>query len=70
VLPGGRPKMWQFLKNYGRGKFVAVSGRKVAVKGPKRLNCGRRKLFYKSIVKLIQNMITTLPDVHRRGRFP
>jgi hypothetical protein len=35
----------------GCGKFVAVSVRKVAVKGPKRLKCGRRKLFYKFIVK-------------------
>jgi hypothetical protein len=37
VLPGGRrhghfPQMWQFKKICGRGKFVAVSGRKVAVK--------------------------------------
>jgi hypothetical protein len=48
VLPGGRhhghfPQMWQFKKIVGRGKFVAVSGRKVAVKGPKRLKCGRGK---------------------------
>jgi hypothetical protein len=53
VLPGGRrhghfPQMWQFKKINGRGKFVAVSGRKVAVKSPKSLKCGRRKLFYKS----------------------
>jgi hypothetical protein len=59
VLPGGRrhghfPQMWQFKKIDGRGKFVAVSGRKVAVKGPKRLKSGRRKLFYKSLVKLIE----------------
>jgi hypothetical protein len=26
--------MWQFLKENGRGKIVAVSGRKVAVEGP------------------------------------
>jgi hypothetical protein len=75
VLPGGRhhghfPQMWQFKKIDGRGKFVAVSGRKVAVKGPKRLKCGRRKLFYKSLVKLIENMIKALPAVHNRGCFP
>jgi hypothetical protein len=74
VLPGGRrhghfPQMWQFKKIYGRAKFVAVSGRKVAAKGPKRLKCGRRKLFYKSLVKVIENMITALPDIHRRGHF-
>jgi hypothetical protein len=38
-LPDGRrhghfPQMWQFKKLNGRGKFVAVSGRKVAVEGP------------------------------------
>jgi hypothetical protein len=38
-LPDGRrhghfPQMWQFKKMNGRGKFVAVSGRKVAVEGP------------------------------------
>jgi hypothetical protein len=75
VLPGGRrhghfPQMWQFKKNDSRGKFVAVSGRKVAVKGPKRLKCGRRKIFSKSLVKMIENMRKTLPDVHHRGRFP
>jgi hypothetical protein len=48
VLPGGRhhghfPQMWQFKIIIGRGKFVSVSGRKVAVKGPKRLKCGRGK---------------------------
>jgi hypothetical protein len=48
VLPGGRrhghfPQMWQFEQIFGRGKFVAVSGRKVAVKGPKRFKCGHRK---------------------------
>jgi hypothetical protein len=60
VLPGGRrhghfSQMWQFLKIDGRGKFVAASGRKIAVKGPTRLKCGRRKLFYKSIVKTDRN---------------
>jgi hypothetical protein len=49
--------MWQFKKIDGRGKFVAVSGRKVARKGPKRLKSGRRKLFFKSLVKLIENVI-------------
>jgi hypothetical protein len=38
-LPDGRrhghfPQMWQFKKLNGRGKIVAVSGRKVAVEGP------------------------------------
>jgi hypothetical protein len=47
-----------------------MSGRKVAVKGTKRLKWGRKKLFYKSLVKLIENMITALPDVYRCGRFP
>jgi hypothetical protein len=32
--------MWQFKKIIGRGKFVAVSGRKVAVKDVKKLKCG------------------------------
>jgi hypothetical protein len=50
VLPGGRPhshfpQMWQFKKIIGRGKFVAVSGHKVAVKGPKKFKYGRRKYF-------------------------
>jgi hypothetical protein len=48
VLPGGRrhghfPQMWQFKKINGRGKFVAVSGREVAVKVLKRLKCSREK---------------------------
>jgi hypothetical protein len=51
-LPGGRrhgnfSQMWQFEKNNGRGKFVAVRGRNMIVKGPKSLKCGRRKLLYK-----------------------
>jgi hypothetical protein len=38
-LPDGRrhghfPQMWQFKKMNGRGKIVAVSGRKVAVEAP------------------------------------
>jgi hypothetical protein len=42
VLPGGHrhghfPQMWQFKKIIGRGKFVVVSGRKVAVKGSKKV---------------------------------
>jgi hypothetical protein len=53
VLPGGRrhghfPQMWQVKKIIGRGKFVAVSGRKVTVKDPKRLKCGLAKKFHKS----------------------
>jgi hypothetical protein len=39
---GHFPQMWQFKKIIGRRKFVAVSGRKVAVKGPKTLKCGRK----------------------------
>jgi hypothetical protein len=34
-------------KIYDLGKFVAVSGRKGAVKVPKMFNYGRRKLFLK-----------------------
>jgi hypothetical protein len=39
MLPGGSrhglfPQMWQFKKIIGRGKFVAVSGRRMAAKGP------------------------------------
>jgi hypothetical protein len=76
VLPGGRrqghfPQMWQFKKVNGRGKFVAVSGRKVAVRGSKRFKCGRRKLLYSSQVKLMENMAkTALPDTRRHGHFP
>jgi hypothetical protein len=75
VLPGGRrhghfTQMWQLKKIYGRGNFVAVSGHKVAVNSPKRLRCGRRKLFYQSPVKLTQIMKKALPDVHHRGCFP
>jgi hypothetical protein len=59
VLPGGRrhghfPQMWQFKKMNGRGKFVAVSGRKVAVKELKRLKCSREKLFYKYQCKQVK----------------
>jgi hypothetical protein len=48
-LPGGCghghfPQMWQFKKINGHRKFVSTSGRKLAVKGPKSLKCGRRKL--------------------------
>jgi hypothetical protein len=60
--------MWQFKKIDGRGKFVVASGRKVTAKGSKRLKCGRRKLFYKSLVKRMEMMITELPDVDRRGQ--
>ena len=49
-LPGGRShghfaQMWPQEKLGGCGKLVAVSGRKVAVNGSKRLKCGRRKSF-------------------------
>ena len=45
-LPGGRShghfaQMWPYKKLGGSGKLVAVSGRKVAVKGAKRLKSGR-----------------------------
>jgi hypothetical protein len=39
--------MWQFRNMHSPEKFVAVSGRKLAVKVPKMLKCGRRKLFLK-----------------------
>jgi hypothetical protein len=49
-LPGGRrhghfPHVWQFKKIIGRGKFVAVSGRKVAVKGRKSSNVAVENIF-------------------------
>jgi hypothetical protein len=40
---GHFPQMWQLNKIYGREKFVALSGRKVVVKVPKMLKCGRIK---------------------------
>jgi hypothetical protein len=72
-LPGGRrhghsSQMWQFEKIYCRGKFVAVSGRKVAVKVPKMLKCGRRKLFLKISNKTDRNM-TTSPKYVRFYKF-
>jgi hypothetical protein len=63
-LPGGRrhghfSQMWQFTQIYCRGKFVAVSGRKVAVKVPKMLKCGRRKSFLKISNKTDRNITTS-----------
>jgi hypothetical protein len=57
--------MWQFKQIYGRGKFVAVSGRKVAIKVPKMLKCGHRKLFLKIANTTDGNMITST----KYGRF-
>jgi hypothetical protein len=48
--------MWQFKKIIGRGKFAAISGRKVAVKGSKRLKCGRE------IIPEIQKQISHKHD--------
>jgi hypothetical protein len=40
---GHFPEMWPKEKIGGSGKLVAVSGREVAMKGPKSHKCGRRK---------------------------
>jgi hypothetical protein len=52
--------MWQFKKLYGRKKFVAESGRKVAVKVTKMLKCGRGKLFLKIPNKTDENTVTSI----------
>jgi hypothetical protein len=48
-------KCASFKKMYGRGKFIAVIGRKVAVNLSKMLKCGRRKLFLKIPIQTESN---------------
>jgi hypothetical protein len=52
--------MWQFKQIYGRGQLVALSGRNVAVKVPKMLKCGRRKLFLKISNQIDRNTATSI----------
>jgi hypothetical protein len=57
-------KCGSFKNNYGCGKFVAVSGHKVAVNVHKVIKCGRRKLFLKIPNQTDRNMATSIKCAH------